>query len=104
MIIDKLFKRYEKTEIDVMIIQLLLNKSFVLKLLNQDENAIIAIDNALLLEPNNPKLLKHKGLLLAFDGKNSDAITVLEKIQDYSETSDVPCLLAEIYSKEGNLK
>lgn len=103
-IIEKLLRMYENSEIDIMRIQLLLNKSFVLKLLNQHEDAIISIDNALLLEPNNPKLLKQKGLLLAFDGKNNDARIILEKIQDYSNTPDVPCLLADIYSKEGNLE
>ncbi len=101
-LIEELLIIYNNSDLLKRKAQLLMNKSIVLNLLNQYENSIIAIDDALKVHRNDPTLLKQRALLLAYNGKEDESRKTIEQIKNLEMVPDLLCLLAELYRNDGN--
>jgi tetratricopeptide (TPR) repeat protein len=79
----------------------LVNRSGVLRLLNNQNEAIHDIELALQVEPNNPQLIKQLALLAYEKGDKTQAINDLQKIISNRETPEASLLAASFMMEEG---
>ncbi|MEQ9237772.1 tetratricopeptide repeat protein [Coleofasciculus sp. E2-BRE-01] len=79
----------------------IVNRSSVLRLLQNPDEAIQDIEIALQVEPENPKLIKQRALLAYEKGDKVQAIKYLQRILANRETSEASLLAASLMIGEG---
>jgi tetratricopeptide (TPR) repeat protein len=101
LLIDALFSKIANSELAAAKVALLMAEGYVLGLLQKIKEALVALDKAIAIDPINPFVLKHKGILLGSIGKREEALEVFEQIKDYTLVPDLPALMAENYQALG---
>lgn len=100
---DEVLEFYKHSDILTLKVRLHVNKGFLFHLLSDFDKAIIEMDLALRLEPNNAITLMNKAFVLAVMNKTDLAIQILKGIVDEDSSSDKVCLLAEMYMKDNKV-
>ncbi len=95
-LIERHYQRVKETDLTALKSKVLLSKSFILDCLKRREEALEAVEQALVFDPEHPALLKQKGLQLAFSGELEQAVVLLKQISDTTLVPDVPLFIAEV--------